>query len=275
MTVETGASFINQLNETYPRKSDLIKEGDDHLRLIKQVLKQTLPNFDRAITMSGATLNLLNTVLTPTADTLTINTGVKAVANKTYDFAANKLTNVANPTNPQDVVTLNYLTGGAGAKVAWPVGSIYMSVDTRNPSAYMGFGTWVQFASGRCIIGSGTTVDDRGESRVFNLNQTGGNYQHQLSTNEMPSHSHGHNLSGTTSVEGAHNHAIRTGSQRMSIDDVRGNWFRANDQVNYTETAGAHSHVVTIAGGISATGGNASHNITQPYVVVNIWRRTE
>ena len=88
MTVETGASFINQLNETYPRKSDLIKEGDDHLRLIKQVLKQTLPNFDRAITMSGATLNLLNTVLTPTADTLTINTGVKAVANKTYDFAS-------------------------------------------------------------------------------------------------------------------------------------------------------------------------------------------
>lgn len=274
MTVETSASFINQLNETYPRKSDLIKEGDDHLRLIKQVLKLTLPNFDRAVTMSAATLNLLNSVLVPTADTLTINTGVTAVANKTYNFAANRLTNVGNPQNPQDVVTLNYLTGGGGAQVAWPVGSIYMSVDNRNPSGIFGFGTWVQFASGRCIVGTGTTVDDRGESRVFSLNQQGGAYQHQLATSEMPSHAHGHNLSGTTSVAGDHNHTTPAAWPGSGGNHVG----HGSNQLNYSNrvssNSGNHSHTVIISGGISATGGNGAHNNVQPYIAVNIWRRT-
>ena len=128
--------------------------------------------------------------------------------------------------------------------------------------------------SGRCIVGVGTTVDDRGESRVFSLNQQGGSYQHQLATSEMPSHAHGHNLSGTTSVAGDHSHAIRTGRNRRSIHDVGGNGFRKFDTVNYTEPAGAHSHTVIISGGISATGGNGSHNNVQPYIAVNIWRRT-
>lgn len=278
MTVETGISFINQLNETYPRKTDLIKEGDDHIRLIKNVLKVTLPNFDRAVNMSASTLNQLNTTFTTTADTLTINTGVTAVANKTWDFGANKLTNVANPTNPQDAVTLNYLTGGGGASVAWPVGSIYMSVDTRNPSGIFGFGTWVQFASGRCLIGSGTVVDSRGESRVFSLNGTGGELQHTLQTNEMPSHSHGHNLSGTAATAGDHNHVVFGVAASGGGGDGNNHVGQGSNQINYqnrvTSNSGGHTHQVVIAGGIAATGGNAAHNIMQPYYVVNIWRRT-
>ena len=48
MTVES-ASFISGLNASYPPGSDSISEGDDHLRLIKTVLKATLPNADEAI----------------------------------------------------------------------------------------------------------------------------------------------------------------------------------------------------------------------------------
>ena len=34
---------ITDLNESYPLASDLISEADDHLRIIKRVLKNTFP----------------------------------------------------------------------------------------------------------------------------------------------------------------------------------------------------------------------------------------
>lgn len=72
---------------------------------------------------------------------------------------------------------------------------------------------------------------------------------------QMPSHSF--SVSGSTNVAGSHNHAIKTGSQRMSIDDVRGNWFRDTSQTNYTEYAGDHSH--TFSGSTNALGSNQAH----------------
>ena len=48
MTVES-ATYVSGLNANYPPGSDTISEGDDHLRLIKSVLKSTLPNADEAI----------------------------------------------------------------------------------------------------------------------------------------------------------------------------------------------------------------------------------
>ena len=43
MTVET-ASYISQLNNSYPAVGDPVGEGDDHLRLIKSVLKTSFPS---------------------------------------------------------------------------------------------------------------------------------------------------------------------------------------------------------------------------------------
>lgn len=42
MTIET-ATYLRDLNATMPLASDLISEGDDHLRLVKQVLQTTFP----------------------------------------------------------------------------------------------------------------------------------------------------------------------------------------------------------------------------------------
>ena len=44
-----SATFISGLVNTNPNGSDSISQGDDHLRLIKTVLKNTLPNADEAI----------------------------------------------------------------------------------------------------------------------------------------------------------------------------------------------------------------------------------
>jgi hypothetical protein len=42
MGIESG-NFITNLNSSYPLSSDNVSEGDDHLRLIKNVLKKTFP----------------------------------------------------------------------------------------------------------------------------------------------------------------------------------------------------------------------------------------
>lgn len=56
----TGAKYINALVATNPvGGSDTVDQGDDHLRGIKNVLKQTFPNLDGPVTPTPAELNSL------------------------------------------------------------------------------------------------------------------------------------------------------------------------------------------------------------------------
>lgn len=56
MSLES-ASFINQLVSTNPDGADPKGQGDDHLRLIKKVLKETFPEFTGALTGTNAQYN--------------------------------------------------------------------------------------------------------------------------------------------------------------------------------------------------------------------------
>lgn len=58
MGLET-ATYLNQLDPTNPLGSDSKAQGDDHLRLIKQVLKNTFPNINAAVTVTPTELNYL------------------------------------------------------------------------------------------------------------------------------------------------------------------------------------------------------------------------
>jgi hypothetical protein len=80
MTVET-ASYISQLSSTYPTSTDNISEGDDHIRLIKTVLKTQFPNIGAsAVNPTASQFNKLGfepgtvvmwaSVTTPTTQTI-------------------------------------------------------------------------------------------------------------------------------------------------------------------------------------------------------------
>jgi len=57
MTIET-ATYISQLDATYPAAGDPKSEGDDHIRMIKSALKATFPNLTAApVTPTSADLN--------------------------------------------------------------------------------------------------------------------------------------------------------------------------------------------------------------------------
>ena len=82
----------------------------------------------------------------------------------------------------------------------YPVGSIYISMNSADPSTLFG-GTWEAFGQGRVLIGAGTG-DDGSTSLSFTAGGTGGEYKHDLLTGEMPSHTH--SFRGTTA---ANNHS--------------------------------------------------------------------
>ena len=138
---------------------------------------------------------------------------------------------------------------------AYPVGSIYMSVNSTSPAILFG-GTWEAMPAGRVLLAQG---------KNYAAGSTGGEATHTLTINEMPAHSH----SGTTNSTGDHTHSSygAQGGTRKS------NWAGANDNYdpNYpTGSAGTHSHTVSIAN----TGGGAAHNNMQPYLAVYMWKRT-
>lgn len=107
----------------------------------------------------------------------------------------------------------------------YPVGSIYISMNSTDPSTLFG-GTWEAFGQGRVLIGAGTG-NDGSTSLSFTAGGTGGEYKHALSVSEMPSHTHTQNAH-THSV-GAHSHGLNSHTH------------------SYTKATGVAGHTLTTA----------------------------
>lgn len=165
----------------------------------------------------------------------------------------------------------------------YPVGSIYFTDRSANPSTYMGGGTWVRWGKGRVPVGI-----DEADGQFDGLEETGGAKTHVLSGAEMPNHNHGgntgyqshdHTHSGWTDSQGAHAHNYF--APKVDAGAVGGSNIYRNREAAVTDTQGAHSHNVGTYGvsqnhyhGITAEGGNAAHNNLQPYITCYIWKRT-
>ena len=129
-----------------------------------------------------------------------------------------------------------------------PVGSVYITIASGfNPADQWG-GTWSKIAEGQCLIQSGST---------YILGSTGGEAYHYLTGNEMPPHGHsgGKAYSYKLSNTGIYDSAINpNGKQFLYID----------------QTSNDSSEILHV----NNVGGGASHNNMQPYLAVNIWKRT-
>ena len=84
MGLESGPpTYISQLNSANPTASDDVSEGDDHIKMIKSVLKTNFSGLNSsgttAVTSTAAELNILDGV-TSTAAELNILDGVSSTA---------------------------------------------------------------------------------------------------------------------------------------------------------------------------------------------------
>lgn len=150
--------------------------------------------------------------------------------------------------------------------IIYPVGSVYTTTGNQNPNQMWAGTTWERYAAGRVLMGAGTYTEN-GVTYTYTNGATGGEVKHQLTADEMPSHSH----SASVSTNGNHSHT----AYGTKIGNSGTGWSRhAGSEYSYgnstTSTNGAHSHTVTIG----ATGGNGRHENRQPYTVVSFWRRT-
>ena len=142
---------------------------------------------------------------------------------------------------------------------SYPVGSIYMSVNSTSPAVLFG-GTWEAMPAGRVLLAQGTS-----EWGVeYQAGSTGGEHKHQLSVGELPSHNH----IAISNDAGTHSHTLGAYAND-SGGGGKGYWFDRSGSLDTTKAAGSHNHVISI----SDTGNNNAHNIMQPYVAVFMWKR--
>lgn len=199
----------------------------------------------------------------------------------------------------------------ATASKLYPVGSVYISFNSADPSTLFG-GTWTRVKD-TFLLASGDT---------YAANTTGGSATKTISVNNMPAHNHIVNASGnhshtaTTSTAGNHSHtrgSMNITGSFMANDFVDNRqppvtsgaittkaypsgWRDANDGTRTpcyslefdasrswtgsTSTAGNHTHTLTTTTNgnhthtTNNTGGGLPLNILPPYQTVYMWRRT-
>lgn len=124
----------------------------------------------------------------------------------------------------------------------YPVGSIYMSVNSTNPATLFG-GTWEQLKD-RFLLGADAT------SGV-----TGGEATHTLTVDEIPAHRHEieYSTNGTTYSDG-----ILSRSGSISDSSALGGSADKDSSVSFR---------------IKNTGGGQAHNNMPPYITVFMWKR--
>ena len=243
-----------------------------------------------------------------------------AIANITFvnDTIILEGENLASATVP-GIITENRVEEIANTKTnttlaTWcpfPVGAIYMSTTSANPSTFWTGTTWQAFATGKTIIGIDTSDTD------FNsVNKTGGSKEVVLTVPNLPIHNHtvGDNShSHTANGVGDHSHTLNdhahylpphqhgSGWGEHNQTGYWGNWpgqnhrgsastdwgnnmFLTSPVDQWTNGAGAvgmsgsgaHSHTInatTHSHTLSNTGSNTAHSNLQPYVVTYIWKR--
>lgn len=158
-------------------------------------------------------------------DKINFQNGVTKVNADTFNTFQN---NINDAINLMKIETL---------KAENPIGHIRMETTDVNPATYLGFGTWVLWGAGRVPVGVDTTDDDFAE-----VEQTGGEKTHTLTTNEIPKHKH----------EIAVRNNSATGLYETKATNATGDVGKA-----YTQEAG----------------GGQAHNNLQPYITCYMWKR--
>lgn len=127
-------------------------------------------------------------------------------------------------------------------EAVYPVGSIYMSVNSTSPATLFG-GTW-EAIQGKFLLGA--------DGGAYKAGNTGGEATHTLTVDEIPKHTH----SMYSGNSGAPDTWEPDGGSYL-VDSV---------------TQDKHTWWASL--GMNYAGGGAEHNNMPPYLAVYIWKRT-
>lgn len=236
MGLET-ATYITDLVSNNPLGTDSKAQGDNHIRLLKSVLKTQFPSLgSAAVTTTAAELNKLDGA-TATTSELNILSGVTATAAE-----LNKLDGCTSST-----AELNLLTGVTSLyNIVYPVGCLFETTTSANPSTYFTGTSWVAYGTGRVTVGHNSADSD-----FDDINDTGGAKTDSVSIT-VPITGWGALQSGSTLPEPTTSGKLITGSGRTESGENLESLAHATTAITDTDTV----------------------NTMPPYCVVYRWKRT-
>ncbi len=273
MAVESSANNISQLNPNWPLESDFIPEGPAHFQVIKRVLKQTFHKIKEIVNITD---NQMNTLASAVKDVLTTD--------RIELYEGTVITKAGNMTLGNEKVSLpeltkaTVLTYASAFDVFYPIGSLFHTTSTADPSEVFGIGTWERYSQGRYLVGVGEDLD-----AGTNIPSVGklGNKSVTLKTDNLPAHNHAIDIS--TVSAGVHSHTAKNVVHHYSVSSTdyvegatlevpseAGRW--GSDRYPKTSSEGAHQH--EIKGNTEDTGKGTPFDIMPPSQSVYIWRRT-
>lgn len=131
-------------------------------------------------------------------------------------------------------------SGGGAIDSVYPIGSIYMSVNSTDPSTLFG-GTWERIQD-RFLLAAGSS---------YAAGSVGGEVEHKLSVSEMPSHNH-----------------------TFTFHSDGNPYYSPAPYLGSAGAGGSEHDKQTATSSVQAKGGGQAHNNMPPYLTVYMWKRT-
>ena len=263
MPLET-ALYIDTLQPDWPLGTDPESQGDDHLRMLKQVLQNTFPNLTEAVTGSAAALNGITDHFHYNADN-TVNGGTPESLSATNAAQDNYIpVLVGGFTNAVAVAQANAMAISFGWVMnnIYPVGSTILNSGT-NPATILGFGTWTQYAG--ALYGVGHVTDRNDGATAWDI--PSGTIVGSLLVDNANIRATDLAGSGTAASAGAHTHTYNLNFVAGSAgpDGAGDQQGPAN-----TSSAGDHTHSVSV----STRMGTGLQIFNNPGYGLYVWVRT-
>lgn len=132
----------------------------------------------------------------------------------------------------------------------YAVGDIFVTTRAGNPAGLLGYGTWQQIKD-RFLLAAGDS---------YAAGSTGGEAEHTLTTEEMPSHEHAvrQRKTSPTAVSSFYSNNYTSGSNEYGLTSAA-----------KMVTTGSTDNLFTLA-----VGSSQPHNNMPPYLAVYMWLRT-
>ena len=267
-------NFVDRVS-TYPNRRKLTIISQSPTEIIADMSR-----YDTNITEPGTRINAsdLQDIIDKVKD-LEAKIGQE---NGSYIYVNNEFQSQVNFTsNPQTQIDNIW-------EKIYPVGSIYMSVNSTSPASLFG-GTWEELKD-KFLLGAGDT---------YSSGATGGEASHTLTSNELPKHKHNNTISVSASQSG-HNHSALTGTWTSSNALFSGNTVSlgyktvtgfggmepGDKSTTYARESGydgkkqllsTETPSITVTSSINNVENESTqqaHNNMPPYLVVNMWKRT-
>jgi len=255
-TASTNASSaLNIANEAKVTATSALTNSENAINT-SQEAKATALKVETALADRGATVN------------------VAGVPQATVSFTSDPQTQINNKLNNTFASIQESVLS-----VAYPIGSIYLSVNSTNPSTLFG-GTW-EAIQDKFLLSAGT---------IYSAGTTGGEATHTLTTEEMPIHKHDNSISVTGS-QTSHNHSLLSGSGKTTNaaglgysycyavggpdNDSSSRWYQNSTPKDGTAIVSSSTPAVNITSSISNenAGSGQAHNNMPPYLTVYMWKR--